>query len=397
MGEPARLPAGGRALRRARHRGPAVRRGPGRRLAALDGHAPPLAPRDDARPSATTTASSPATDDHTALRPDARQGHRPRPDPPGGRRPPGRAACARCRSTASRTNRDYLVDVLRSDDFLAGDTRTDFVERTHPLGPATSGRRVRARVAPLQHRPRTRTWPRRRSTGSDDGVAVGRPPVAVRALRLAQRGGPGAGAPTARRRPGDWPTPRSGSPPQSVSFLVDGGRWDVEYARVSRDHPLAVRRRADGGPGTTIDLFNVAIKGPGGQSTTLVELLDLHGQAGHVTPVAGDPDDVELLVHFGRRGHHCLIHAVEDVIYVNSPLGQSELVLVPRFADRRSTRSAGGPVSPLPGRVVAVEVAGRRRGRGRPDPGRPRGHEGRAHASPPRADGAGDRGAGPRR
>jgi hypothetical protein len=147
-----------------------------------------------------------------------------------------------------------------------------------------------------------------------------------------------------------------GSAPQSVSFLVDGGHWDVEYARVSRDHSLAARRRADGGPGTPVDLFNVAIKGPGGQSTTLVELLDLHGHPGHVTPVAGDPDDVELLVHFGRRGHHCLIHAVEDVVYVNSPLGQSELLLVPRFAEPEVDATARGPVSPLPGRIVSVEV-----------------------------------------
>jgi pyruvate carboxylase subunit A/propionyl-CoA carboxylase alpha chain len=63
-------------------------------------------------------------------------------------------------------------------------------------------------------------------------------------------------------------------------------------------------------------------------------------------------------VHFGRRGHHCLIHPVDEVIYVNSPLGQSELRLVPRFAEPLVGAADASPVSPLPGRIVSVEVRG---------------------------------------
>jgi acetyl/propionyl-CoA carboxylase alpha subunit len=256
------------------------------------------------------------------------------------------------------TNRDYLVDVVRSSDFLAGDTRTDFVE-LHP--PTDTGTGDEATEYEREwHRFNTVLGPhlaaaalyRQRATAwrSDDHVWPFAPSgwrnVAGRVKELRPRGA-------------SWRLADShvGSAPQSISFVVDGVRWDVEYARVSRDHSLAEQRRAEDGPDSTIDLFNVAIKSRGGQSTTLVEVIDLHGHPGHTTPVASAPDDVELLVHFGRRGHHCLIHAVRDVVYVNSPLGQSELHQVPRFVEPGAAAASAGPVSPLPGRVVSVEVS----------------------------------------
>jgi acetyl/propionyl-CoA carboxylase alpha subunit len=254
------------------------------------------------------------------------------------------------------TNRDYLVDVLRDDDFLAGDTHTDFVTE-HPPTPVADG--TSTTYEREWHRFNTVLGPhlaaaalyRQRATAWRSGAhpwpfaPSGWRNVAGRAKELRPAGA-------------SWRLADSqvGSAPQSISFLVGGVEWEVEYARVSVDHELAVRRRAEGGPGGAIDLFNVAINGPGGQSTTLVEVIDLHGRSGHITPVARDADDVDLLVHFGRRGHHCLLHTVGDVVYVNSPLGQSELQFVPRFVEAGSGAAAGGPVSPLPGRVVSVEV-----------------------------------------
>jgi propionyl-CoA carboxylase alpha chain len=262
------------------------------------------------------------------------------------------------------TNRDYLVEVLRDADFLDGDTHTDFVTRHPPAATeitrsdATDGEastnyerewhRFNTVLGPhlaaaALYRQRTTAW--RSNDHAWPFAPSGWRNVAGRVKELRPLGA-------------TWRLADSqvGSAPQSTSFIIGETRWDVEYARVSRDHSLAARRRAEGGPGAPIDLFNVAIQGPGGQSTTLVEVIDLHGQSGYITPVAGDPDDVELLVHFGRRGHHCLIHTVDDVVYVNSPLGQSELHPVPRFVEPTAGSAAAGPVSPLPGRVVSVEV-----------------------------------------
>ena len=65
--------------------------------------------------------------------------------------------------------------------------------------------------------------------------------------------------------------------------------------------------------------------------------------------------------------------------YVNSSLGQTDLVALPRFAEPSAAgRRPAVPTAPVPGRVVAVEVAAGDPVRGRPDPGRARSHEGRA-------------------
>ncbi len=48
---------------------------------------------------------------------------------------------------------------------------------------------------------------------------------------------------------------------------------------------------------------------------------------------------------------------VDDTWYVNSTLGQTDLVELPRFAEPTAAALAGGPTAPVPGRVVAVEVA----------------------------------------
>ena len=67
------------------------------------------------------------------LRPDARQGHRSRPNSGRGR---SRLALAleRMHLGGVVTNRDFLVATLRNEAFLAGDTTTDFIDRIDPAG-----------------------------------------------------------------------------------------------------------------------------------------------------------------------------------------------------------------------------------------------------------------------
>ncbi len=237
------------------------------------------------------------------------------------------------------TNRDYLVEVLTDEDFLAGDTHTDFVER-HP-----------ARGAPDDPHAYERQWQR--------FTTITGPHLAAAALGpslLAARRGPWPFAPTGWRNvtrraremrpeasgPGWRPQEADvGAATQRRTFTEGEHRWEVECTRVARDHPLAVRRRAESG-GRDADLFHVAIEGTGGGTTTLVEIETLDAET--------------FVVHFGRRGHRCTVHGVGDVTYVNSLLGQSTFRLVPRFGDHTVDTAAGGPQAPVPGRVVAVAV-----------------------------------------
>ena len=241
------------------------------------------------------------------------------------------------------TNRDHLVHILTDDDFLAGETRTDYIERHPPVGSADD---------PLAYE---RQWQRFTTiTGPHLAAAALGPPL------LAARRGPWPFAPTGWRNvthrgrevrpdpngPGWRPQEAEiGAATQHRTFVEADHRWDVDTTRVARDHPLAARRRAESG-GVDADLFHVAIEGTGGGTTTLVEVEVL--------------DEETFLVHFGRRGHRCTVHLVDDVAYVNSLLGQSAFTLQGRHGQHDVAATAGGPQAPVPGRVVAVEVeAGR--------------------------------------
>ena len=238
------------------------------------------------------------------------------------------------------TNRDYLVDILNNDDFLAGATYTDFVD-LHPAVPAADD--------PSRYE---REWQR-------FNAIIG-PHLAAAALVAQNRdvdhlddpwpfvpsGWRNVGGTIREMRPGEttWriAQTQNGYASQTVSFLRNEQIWEINYARVNRDHPLAVRRRNDTSTPTPSQLFNLTISGPTGHTTTLVEIIQL--------------DDEVTLVHFGRRGHRCTVNIVEDVFYVNSPLGQSVFTEVPRFPDQLADAAVGGLAAPVPGRVISVEV-----------------------------------------
>ena len=214
-----------------------------------------------------------------------------------------------------RTNRDYLVELLDTDDFRSGTVDTELVAH-HPPVPAADD--------PARYE---RAWQR-------FNAIIG-PHLAAAALadpsRHAQRnevwpfvptGWRNVGGSTAEMRPGDrtWHIVQthSGFANQSMRFERLDEQWDISYHRVQPDHPLALRRRQDEVL-TPSALFNVTISGPSGHTTTIVELIRL--------------DDEVTLVHFGRRGHRCTVHVVGDVYYVNSALGQSVFRELPRFAE----------------------------------------------------------------
>jgi biotin carboxyl carrier protein len=64
-----------------------------------------------------------------------------------------------------------------------------------------------------------------------------------------------------------------------------------------------------------------------------------------------------LRIEVGATQLNCRVHHVDDTWYVNSRLGQTELVELPRFPEPSATIASGGLTAPVPGRVVKVEVA----------------------------------------
>ena len=190
-------------------------------------------------------------------------------------------------STASTTNRDFLVRVLRSPEFLAGDTTTDFIERVAGLtDPLTrpGGREshaVVAAVAQLDARP-----PRLRPTRRRD---------ARLAARLAQQ-------PQPTRAASSWPA--TTSPSSSGATLsatppvveIDGIGTDVEIHRV-------VWSAAGGGDG----------------------------------PAGVEDATVDATIDGVRRRYLVVFHA--DAVGVDSPLGSSTFRIVDRLARYRLARA----------------------------------------------------------
>ncbi|PND54686.1 acetyl/propionyl-CoA carboxylase subunit alpha [Mycobacterium sp. ENV421] len=82
----------------------------------------------------------------------------------------------------------------------------------------------------------------------------------------------------------------------------------------------------------------------------LIEVDDQPLPAARV--LAAVPDRVDLEVDGVRRS--ISVHRVGAVSYVDSALGSTELVDVPRFPDPSSVRHAGSLLAPMPGTVVRV-------------------------------------------
>ena len=144
-------------LRRTRHRGPPLRRGPGQRLPAGDGEDRAVGAARTSRRAHRQRRRRRQRGRHP-LRPAARQAHRRGSQPRRGDPAPGPAALRRLGVGGVTTNRDFLIAVLEHPAFEAGKLDTHFIER-HPAArdaPRTArrGRRAPARDRRRAQRPR---------------------------------------------------------------------------------------------------------------------------------------------------------------------------------------------------------------------------------------------------
>ncbi len=192
-----------------------------------------------------------------------------------------------------RTNRDFLVSTLRSPEYLAGDTTTDFIERVAP--------------APA------------RQPSADEVVAAG-----ICAAMAAQH--------DRRQAARIHPTIVSGwrntvMPYERAEYeTAAGDALRIEY-RIQRDGRFDTR----------------AVAGDGEPSRHMVELRRRTG------------DGVEVVID-GRR-FRATVTADGDRWLVHGPQGDVELRELPRFPVAGLETVAGGLTAPMPGKVISVHAA----------------------------------------
>jgi propionyl-CoA carboxylase alpha chain len=223
-----------------------------------------------------------------------------------------RRALARMRLHGAPTNRDMLVALLAEPDFLAGRTRTDYLD-LHP-----------GLLEPAQDRPG--------STPPHVHLA------AALAVSVHRRR---AGAAAAAFAPPGW---RLGA------LRTGGGRATWARSDASGDPvPLTYELDAAGGDALlTLDT---------GDGVHRLRLRDL------------GPDGARVLDEAEGIERHCAVYpAAGDggpggggpaggVVWVNDPDTQTAWRELPRFPVEQRPAAAGGPVSQVPGTVVAVLVA----------------------------------------
>ncbi|MFT5530712.1 MAG: propionyl-CoA carboxylase alpha chain [Candidatus Poriferisodalaceae bacterium] len=197
-------------------------------------------------------------------------------------------ALERTRLAGTVTNRDFLVATLRTEEFLAGDTTTDFIDRVKIAG---------------QREP---------STGELHAAAVG---VALRSQAINRSAAPQLAFMSSGYR--------NSSMPDEQMLLVAG---DTELT-------TTYRRQRDGS-------FRVSVAG--GEAMTAV----IHG-------AAGDAVDFEL---DGMRST-MNVATVGDGWHVDTVTGSVSLTQLSPFPDTGNVAVAGGQVAPMPGKIIAVEVA----------------------------------------
>ena len=186
-----------------------------------------------------------------------------------------------------RTNRDFLVATLRTGEFLAGDTTTDFIERVEPT--------------------------RMRQVARQELVEAA---IAVAMEAQAQRRNK---AKVLRSLPSGWRN--STMPMEQFSFCCGDDDIDVAY-RLHRDGRF--RLLCD-------------------EQEHLIETYECG--AGTV-----DMDDSGRRLKFTVQAHG------NDWL-VHSPAGDLVLQEQPRFPDSSLDANTGGLTAPMPGSVLATEVA----------------------------------------
>ena len=237
---------------------------------------------------------------------------------------PSRAAAARRLAAALRrarlhgvtTNRDLLVRVLTDDDFRAGDTTTDYLERRRPAGGPPGGL-----VAPLA-----------------DAAAVR---LSALAAALAEAAANRAAAPVLGGLPAGWRNVPS--QPERKAYAGPAGDIEVTY-RFTRTGP-----RFDDHPDVSHIRTTTPHRRASGRRDHEVT-LEIAGvrRVFSVRLVGADPPDVP-----GAPGAPGDVVGGRDV-FVDSGLGAVALRALPRFADPEDLVPPGSLLAPLPGTVVRV-------------------------------------------
>ncbi len=185
------------------------------------------------------------------------------------------------------TNRDAMVAILESPDFVSGNTTTGFIPE-HPdvvnAGPTTSTLHAHSLAATM---------------------------FDVQIDRLAQ---PWHNAPTAWRTMGQQALTTDAFDHRTSTINV---AWMLE---------------------------------PNGDLTAEIDGVATRGRIGEL----GDDSLTLELAGVTRRFD---IHRVDQHRYVNSSLGQTDLVKRARFPQPSTVESTGGSTAPVPGRIISIEVS----------------------------------------
>jgi acetyl/propionyl-CoA carboxylase alpha subunit len=217
------------------------------------------------------------------------------------------SALERARLHGVTTNRDLLVGVLRHPEFLSGRTDTAFFERNDPVS----------------------------LSEPSDGLAPARERVAAHCVAAAL-----AGQAVRRATPAVQPRVPSGwrnvrDLPQRARFRHQGEELTVFY-EIGGDRAV----------GATLAWVS---KGTG-------EWSSQPGAGDTVVGVsAATAEHVDLVV--AGRTLRVYVHADGETTYLDSPLGHSAVVEVPRFALPGGLMAEGSLLSPMPGSVTRVLVA----------------------------------------
>ncbi len=191
------------------------------------------------------------------------------------------------------TNRDLLVRVLRSPEFLSGETDTAFLDRSpevfEPLIDSTEDQRLMCLAAAVT------------------GAAGRRTAAAWRGL------------------PSGWRNVASA--PQLATFAAPWGRVDVQYT-------LA----------------------PGGRSVRWCTRENAEAEDAEVETDITHLAETEVFLDSAGITRRFTVHTVADTSYVDSTTGSATLVEVPRFSSPATERLAGSLVAPMPGSVGRVVV-----------------------------------------
>jgi propionyl-CoA carboxylase alpha chain len=205
-------------------------------------------------------------------------------------------ALARAQVHGVTTNRDLLVAILREPEFAAGRIDTGYLSRHDP---AMLGAGLGAGLG----------------GGLGGGLAAD---LHLAAAALAGQAARRAAAAILPGVPSGWRNVRSAD--QHAAYVIDGERREVWY------------RLEAGGLQVSVD----------GRALPAAELG------------AARDDHVELTV--GGIARQFSVHQVDDVVYVDSPLGSSALTEVERFPEPGALTAAGSLLAPMPGTVVRVAV-----------------------------------------